>query len=107
MNTTTTTSLSHFQYSKHMNFNFIFILMVTFVSCANLIVYCFYGKMANESFAKMSYCLYESNWKKLPIQLQKQYVVMIANAQWPIFYHGFGIAILNLETFTRVSDEIE
>lgn len=78
--------------------------MAAFVSCLNLFVYCFYGKIATESFANMSDNLYDSNWQKLPIELQKHLVVMMANAQRPIFYHGFGIAVLNLETFTDVSD---
>lgn len=28
---------------------------------------------------------------------------MIGNAQRPIFYHGFGFIILDLETFAKVS----
>lgn len=32
---------------------------------------------------------------------------MIENIQRPLYYHGFGLAILDLETFTRVNDSIE
>lgn len=58
--------------------------------------------MATESFAKMSDSLYDSDWHKLPIGLQKYFILMIANTQKPIYYHGFGVTILNLETFCQV-----
>lgn len=51
----------------------------------------------------MADCLYEANWQELPPELQKNFILMIQNAQRPCFYHGFGMAILNLETFTKVS----
>lgn len=51
--------------------------------------------------------LYEANWRELSVDLQKYFVVMLGNAQRPVFYDGFGIAILNLETFSKVThDEI-
>lgn len=51
----------------------------------------------------MADCLYDTNWQKLPIRLQKYVVLMIGNAQKPLYYHGFGVALLNLETFNGVS----
>lgn len=68
-----------------------------------LFIYCYFGKMATESFTDMSYCLFESNWPNLPIKLQKFFILMIADAQLPIHYHGLHIGTLNLETFTKVS----
>lgn len=59
--------------------------------------------MASTSFQRMSHDLYETNWYHLPIETQKSFVVMIKNAQKPIYYHGFGVAILDLELFRRVS----
>lgn len=67
-----------------------------------LFVYCYFGKLATESFLNMSDGLYQSNWFKLPVNLQKYFVPMIQNTQRPLYYHGFGIAVLNLETFTKV-----
>lgn len=46
--------------------------------------------------------LFQANWQALPLKLQKYFVVMITNAQTPLYYHGFGVAVLNLETFTKV-----
>lgn len=77
--------------------------MAVCVSLFTLFLYCFYGKIATESFENMADCLFEANWEILPIQLQKYVVIMIGNAQRPLYYHGFNIAFLNLETFTKVS----
>lgn len=79
---------------------FIFIIgVVTSV----LFFYCYFGKIATESFQTMSDCLFEVNWQDVCVDLQKHYVLIIQNAQRPIFYHGFHLAILDLSTFTKVS----
>lgn len=59
--------------------------------------------MATDSFDQMAPCLFASNWRKLPIELQKCYVILIANAQRPVYYHGCSVIILNFETFSNVS----
>lgn len=74
------------------------------VGVTNLFVHCFCGKLANESYEDMIDCLYQSNWHELPIPLQKFLILMIGNAQRPVNYHGFGVAILNMETFITVSE---
>lgn len=73
------------------------------VGISNLFIYCYYGQMATEYFRRMSNCLYQSKWEALPVDLQKYFVVLIGNTQKPIHYHGFRIAVLNLETFLTVS----
>lgn len=52
----------------------------------------------------MADCLYESDWHELSVDLQQKVVLMIQNMQRPLFYTGFGVAVLNLETFTKVSE---
>lgn len=78
--------------------------LVTGVMCgsSNLFLYCFYGKWATESYANMTYYVYEADWPSAPVALQKYFILMIANMQKPLYYHGFGIAVLNLETFAKV-----
>lgn len=51
---------------------------------------------------EMSVALYDSDWYKLPMGLQKYFVMMIANAQIPLQYHGYGLITLNLQTFSQV-----
>lgn len=50
----------------------------------------------------MADCLYECNWLELSPELQKYLVIVIRNIQKPIYYHGFGVAVLNLVTFNAV-----
>lgn len=68
-----------------------------------LFLYCFFGKLAMVSFLEMGNSLFESNWQNLPVELQKYITLIIGNAQEPIFYHGFQVVILDLETYTKVS----
>lgn len=84
-------------------FDIIFVLMLVSINILNLFLYCFFGKMATDSFRDMANCLYRSNWQNLPIHLQKYIILMIGNAQRPLYYHGFGVVILDLETFTKVN----
>lgn len=94
---TTIQELEHFDSDTNM-------LFTTMLSgLLNLFIYCSFGKLATESFGQMSNCLFESEWLKLPVKLQKCYIIIIANAQIPLFYHGFDIIVLNLETFASVS----
>lgn len=68
----------------------------------NLFFYCYFGKYASENFSKISDCLYETDWQRLPVKLQKYFIIMITNTQKLVFYHGFGMVYLNLETFCKV-----
>lgn len=73
------------------------------VSTSNLFLYCYYGQVSTESFLRFGDSIYESNLYNLPNNLQRSSVVMIANAQKPIFFHGCGIFHLSLNLFARVS----
>lgn len=77
--------------------------MASAVSLSTLFLYCYFGQVATDCYEGMANTLYESNWLHLPSNLQKYFVLMIANAQIPENYHGFGIAFLNLNTYLRVS----
>lgn len=77
--------------------------MGIFLTLSNLFVYCFLEKLAFESFDKMPDCLYDSNWQILSNTHKKYLILIIGNMQRPLYYTGFGVATLNLETFTQVS----
>lgn len=87
---------------KHIDFSLIVLLVSFFVGASNLFIDCFFGKLATESFLEMADCLFESDWQSLSIEFQKYFILMISNAQIPLYYHGFGLAVLNLETFSNV-----
>lgn len=81
------------------------LVLMTFgmlVGTSNMYLYCFYGKYTTHYYAAFADCLYESNWMTLPVELQRLFVVMIAYAQRPLDYRGFGFVTLNLELFTKV-----
>lgn len=78
------------------------LLPITIITISMLFSYCFFGKLATESLKKIADCLYEMNWYDLPIDLQKNLILIMVSAQKPIYYHGYGLAVLELETFTKV-----
>lgn len=78
-------------------------MIALLIGLSNLFVYCYFGKLATDSFFKMSDCLYNANWHALPIKLQKYFILMIQHSQQPLSYHGFKMVIFNLETFMAVS----
>lgn len=91
---------------QHPTFAAIFMWVVFSVAALNPCVYCYFGKSATESFLKMADSLYEANWIERPVSLQKYFVLAIQNAQRPLFYHGYGIAVLDLDTLANVSKVI-
>lgn len=78
-------------------------LEVAMAALLTLFALCFFGKLATESYEEMADDLYEANWQLLPTRLQKHFIIMMANMQRPLYYHGLDVATLDLETFTQVS----
>ena len=87
---------------NHPDFNMVIVLTANLTAIFNLFLYCYFGKMATESYEKIPNCFYECNWFDLPPKLQKYFVIMIGNAQRPMYYNGFGIFKMNLETFNKI-----
>lgn len=94
--------ISFFQIVQHFDLSIGILCFCVFVSGSNLFLYCYFGGRATIDIVSYANILFESSWYKLPIELQKFIIVMIANGQAPIHYHGFGIAHLNLGTFLGV-----
>lgn len=92
-----------FQQFKHIDYDIILVIIMIGAATLSLFVYCFFGKLATTSFEEMANCTYESNWQQLRVDLQTYLILMIGNMQRPIYYHGFGVAVLNLETFCKVT----
>lgn len=92
---------------KHLDFELYMLLVSVAAAISSLFAYCYFGKIATNSYDQMAECLYDCNWHELDLQHQKYILVMMMNAQRPIYYNGFGVADLNLETFTTVSDRYD
>lgn len=91
-----------FQQLKHLDFYIVTVLISTFIGISNIFLFCYFGKLATESYANLCDYLYEFNWHELPNDLQKYFILMIGNAQQTLYYSGFGMIILDLETFSKV-----
>lgn len=65
-----------------------------------LFIYCYYGEAATNNYLNFADTVYEIDWFKLPSNLKGFVILMIQNAQKPIYYHGFNIVYLNLTTFS-------
>lgn len=72
-------------------------------SSMNTFLYCYFGNLSTESFLRVPAWLYSSGWNDLTNTQQKFYIMMIANSQRPLLFHGFGLANLTLETYSKVS----
>lgn len=94
------------QQLKHIDSNLAIALMGMYAGISNLFISCFFGKLATESYSKMTDYLLDTNWYEYPSNLQKYLVVMVANTQRPIVYHGFKIVILDLGSFTKANLKI-
>lgn len=90
---------------KQLNINILLMPISIFISSANLFIYCFVACNSTEQYLKLADMLYESNWPRLSINLQKIVNLMILEAQKPIHYHGLYLVELRLGTFMKVCYE--
>lgn len=88
---------------KDPDFELIFLVLVASVALTDLFLYCYFAKLAAESYEKMSESLYNCNWPDLPNQLRRYFIIMIGNSQRPQCYAGFEFVVLNLDTFCSAS----
>lgn len=61
-----------------------------------LYAYCSYGDRTTSNYAGFADVLYETNWYELPIQNQKYFILMMSNAQEPVYYHGMYLIEVHL-----------
>lgn len=104
---------NHFVFSLHFflfvqkgrNFDFdtIILIVVAVTNPSWMFLHCFLGKMVTDRYDELSNDLYQSKWYNLPVELQKYFILMLANTQKPLFFDGLGIYVLDLETFASVS----
>lgn len=87
---------------QHPDFEVFVLFISIIVATGNVYLFCYFGKLATESFENTSNCIYISNWQQIDITLRKYIILMIRSAQRPLFFHGYGMFVLNLETFTQV-----
>lgn len=92
-----------FQSVQDINYNIINNFSAGSTFASNLFLYCYFGERTTQNYLSFGHLLYESKWSRFPLQIQKSMVKMIAVGQRPLYYHGLGLAYLNLYTFGRVN----
>lgn len=88
---------------RHPDLNICLIFFGFTVSCLNLFLYCHFGQRTTDEYAAIADNLFESDWFKSPVEIQKYFTMMISNAQRPLTYNGFSLVYLDLETFLKVN----
>lgn len=94
---------SQFKSIQHVDASFFIVTSGSTSVGSILALYCYYGKKSTDTYSAFGDCVYGMDWYDLPVNLQKYFTLTIANAQVPIYYHGLGIAYLNLESYTKAS----
>lgn len=80
--------------------------MAVVTGTSTLFFYCYYGSRTTENFNNFPIRFYESKWYELPINQQKYFIIIIANSQIPVIFHGFRLFELSLSTFLLVCFEL-
>lgn len=81
------------------------IMYVTFIALLNLYLYCYFGHFTTNTFALYPRYFFETDWFKLPANMQKYFIILLGNSNKPLTYDGFKLISLNLETFLKVRKE--
>lgn len=90
------------QQMKHIDFNLAFLLIGIVTGISNIFFYCYFGKLSTDCYSEIPGLLFESDWYLLSVCKQKYILLMIQNAQIPLYYHGYKMAVLDLRTFSMV-----
>lgn len=88
-----------------MQLNMVNVLAALFYSTAYFFSLCYGGEFTTNIFFKYGNRLYELEWLNLPVQLQKDVIVMMQNMQRPLIYSGFGLVELTFQSFTKVKSQ--
>lgn len=94
--------LNLFQHSDYLSFDVCSYLLMIFISILSVYVYCYFGKMSTDCFEQLVDCIYTANWLGQNSNSRKILILIMTNAQQPLYYHGFHIIIINMATFTQV-----
>lgn len=83
------------------------ISLITFHGFIEIFLYCVLGQMVTDQFENYNQSLGQSNWYLFPIEMQKVYILVMANAQEPSLIRGFGNIECTRETLKKVSKLFE
>lgn len=90
------------QALQNLQLDIVIFILVTISALTDAYVFCYCGATTTMLFSEYADRLYEINSYDLPVPLQKQFVIILANLQRPVYYEGFGMVKLDLELFLNV-----
>lgn len=90
------------QILKSIDFNIFVVLISVSMGSGTVLLYCYVGTFTTTQFLYYADATYESAWYSYPLNMQKAVQMIIADAQRPLIFYGFGVIDLNLITFTKV-----
>lgn len=85
-----------------MSIQFVMTILHFAISLGPTLIFGFTGTACTEAFENYSRYMYKSNWYNLPNDLQKYTILVIANGNRPLFFHGMNILTLDLHTIASV-----
>lgn len=91
------------QVMKSLNSNIFIVLQCVPLGTGYVFLFCSVGSYTTDNFLRFADISYESLWYKFPPDLQKYLRLIIADAQRPQVFRGFGIVDLNLMAFAKVN----
>lgn len=82
--------------------SFLMVWSFVFVS-----LFCELGEMISEEYEEIDQRLFECNWHKFPIEMQRMFVIATVNFQQPVYIRGYGDILCTRETLKKVSFRCE
>lgn len=78
------------------------ILIPTSTNLCCLYVFCHFGNKVTQNFLNITDDIYATSWYEFPLEMQKNFPMIIALSQKSIYLRGFGDSRCTLEVFMKV-----
>lgn len=77
-------------------------LSKVFWSFVQIFFFCYYGEQLTNGFFELKRAIYECDWYRLPLEMQKMIPIIGINIQQPVYLEGLAHTYCTLETFKGV-----
>ena len=67
-----------------------------------MFLYCEFGEMVTNQFNELNERFSKCNWYLLPIEMQRMFVIVMANTQRPAMIQGYANVVCTRESFKQV-----
>lgn len=77
-------------------------ILLAYWSFFIIFVFCNFGEIFTKSFIEINHAIAECEWYSFPIELQRNFLIILGNTKKSIVLKGFGNIDLSRDTFKRV-----